>query len=292
LGAYQAEHMGVHTGQEIGLLLVHVGHHRIGLYVLFLGKVQADSIKSILDGYKMPYSDADIAPLVNSWIMAGLISINTVTLSLGVLGTMVFDIENKKFSDFIVAPVSRSGVVLSYLFAAWIVDLVFSLIAFAIGEAFILAGGGSLLSPVHMLEAVGLILLSIMAFSSIMFFIASYLNSESAFASLSTLVGTLIGFVAGIFVPVGVLPAFMQKVIVALPFGHSAVLLRQVFCEQPLAKALPMEIARTAYADMYGINMKWGDTTIPAWAMVAVLAGTGALFLLLSAIKLRRYKQK
>jgi multidrug/hemolysin transport system permease protein len=264
----------------------------IGLYVLFLGKVQSDSIKNILDGYRVPYSEADIPPLVNSWIMAGLLSINTVTLSLGVLGTMVFDIEGKKIMDFVVAPVSRAGVVLSYLFAAWIVDLAFSLIAFVIAEIYILTGGGSLLPLAGMLEAVGLVLLSIMAFSSVMFYIASYLNSESAFASLSTLAGTLIGFVAGIYVPVGVMPAFMQKVIVAMPFGHSAVLLRQVFCDQPLARALPLEAARTAYADMYGINMKWGDTTIPAAAMLAVLIGTAALFLILSAIRLRRYKQK
>lgn len=265
----------------------------IGLYVLFLGKVQADNIKGMFASYNITANDTDIRALVDSWIMAGLISINTVTLSLGVLGTMIFDIENKKFPDFIVAPISRSGVVLSYLLAAWVIDFVFSLIAFVLGELFILSGGGALLPLVGMLKALGLIALSIVAFSSVIFFIASFLRTQAAFVSLSTLVGTLIGFVAGIYVPVGVMPSVMQKVVVVLPFSHSAVLLRQVFCDQPLANVfaqLPAQ-ARTSFADLYGINMKWDANTLPPEVMLAVLAGTAVLFLILSALKLRRYKQ-
>jgi hypothetical protein len=47
--------------------------------------------------------------------MASLLAVNAVTLPLGVLGTMVFDKEYKRFPDFLVAPVRRSSIVVSYL---------------------------------------------------------------------------------------------------------------------------------------------------------------------------------
>src|SRR5208283_4812582 len=77
----------------------------IALYVLFLGKVQVDGIRKAVGDIQ------GIRPLVDSWIMAGLLSVNAVTITLGVLGTMVFDIEYKRFPDFVVSPISRASVV-------------------------------------------------------------------------------------------------------------------------------------------------------------------------------------
>ena len=54
--------------------------------------------------------------------MAGLLSVNAVTISLGVLGTMVFDMEFKRFSDFVVSPdTAAPSIVVSYLISAWVI---------------------------------------------------------------------------------------------------------------------------------------------------------------------------
>lgn len=259
----------------------------IGLYALFLGKVQVDNIKSMvgdIEGARF---------LVDSWIMSGLLAINAVTVTLGVLGTMVYDIEYKRFPDFIVAPVSRTSVVLSYLVSAWIIGFVFSLIALVASELYILSGGGELLSPIKMLEIVGLLTLAVISSSSIMFLIASFLKSGSAFGTLSTLLGTLIGFITGVYVPLGILPEAVQKFVVLVPFSHGAAILRQVFCERPMeivfAGAPPQY--RAAYVKESGISLFWGDTEISMTVMIAILAGVAVLFLLLAALKLRKYKQ-
>jgi hypothetical protein len=68
-------------------------------------------------------------------------------------------------------------------------------------------------------------------------------------------------------------------------------MLRQVFCEVPLASvfgAVPPQ-ARLAYVKMYGITLFWGNTEISMQAMLLILAGVTVVFLLLSAIKLRRF---
>lgn len=260
----------------------------IGLYILFLGKMHIDGISRAIGDIP------GIRPLINSWIMAGLLTINAVTVSLGSLGTMINDIEHKRLPDFVVAPVSRTVVVTSYLIATWAIALAFSLAAFVGAELYILSGGGALLSACSMLKAFGIIALTVIASSTFMFFIMSFMKTNAAFGTLSTVLGTLIGFLTGVYVPVGVLPEFIQKIVVLVPFSHSAALLRQVFCEQPMAEVFSG--APKQYIDNYisenGITIYWGDTAITAPAMLAVLAGTAALFLLLSALKLRRYRQK
>jgi multidrug/hemolysin transport system permease protein len=205
---------------------------------------------------------------------------------------MVFDVEYKRFPDFVVAPISRTGVVVSYLISAWVIGLVFSLIALAAGELYILSGGGALFDPPHALKVVGMLVLSVVSSSSVMFLVASFLKSGSAFGTLATLLGTLIGFITGVYVPLGILPEAVRKFVVLVPFSHSAAMLRQVFCDAPLATvfgAAPSE-AKLQYAKMYGINLFWGDTEISMIAMLAILAGVTVVFLLISAVKLRRSK--
>lgn len=201
----------------------------IALYALFLGKVQTDGIKAVAGDLK------GIRQLVDSWITAGLLSVNAVTVSLGVLGTKVFDKEFKHFSDFIVASVSRTAIVVSYLMSAWVISFVFSLIAIVAAELYILFGGGQLLSPLSALRVVGMLALVLMSSSSIMFFIASFLSSGSAFGVLSMRLGTLIGFITGVSIPLGILPGGVQKLVALVPFSHSAAMLRQVFCDAPMA---------------------------------------------------------
>ncbi len=267
----------------------------IGLYALFLGKVQVDNVEQMMQQYGLVTDSARF--LVDSWIMSGLLAINAVTLSLGALGTMVFDIEDKRFQDFIVAPASRTTVVLSYLIATWVITLVFSLIAFVLSELYILSGGGQILPPDKLLEALGVMVLTVITSSSTMFLLASFLKSGSAFGTLSTLLGTLIGFITGVYVPLGVLPSFVQKVVNVVPFSHSAALLRQIFCEQPLKEVFASVPAQgqaqaiAEYSRTFGVQLYWGDSVITVPTMLIVLAGTAVVFLILSALKLRRYKQ-
>ncbi len=267
----------------------------IGLYALFLGKLQVDNVEQMMGQYGLVTDSARF--LVDSWIMSGLLAINAVTLSLGALGTMVFDMEYKRFPDFVVAPASRTSVVLSYLIASWIITLLFSLIAFVLSELYILSGGGKLLPPDKLLQVLGVLVLTVITSSSTMFFLATFLKTGSSFGTLSTLLGTMIGFITGVYVPMGVLPSFVQKIVNVVPFSHSASLLRQLFCEQPLQEvfaSVPAQAraaAITDYSKIYGVNLYWGDSMIPAQAMLIVLVATAAVFLVLSAIRLRRYKQ-
>ena len=61
-------------------------------------------------------------------------------------------------------------------------------------------------------------------------------NSQHSFSTLSTIVGTALGFLCGVYVPVGVLPSFAQNVIMYFPISHATLLLRNAFMESSISK--------------------------------------------------------
>jgi multidrug/hemolysin transport system permease protein len=255
------------------------------LYAVFLGDVQVKGIEAAAGravvGAKW---------LVNAWILAGILAITTVTVSLGAYGTMVNDVMTGQVKDFFAAPVRRAEITAGYMVSAGLVSLIMSLVALVISEGYIVLSGGSLLSPLDLLQTFAVLAVSIFSYSSLVCFIASFIKSARAFGALSTIVGTMIGFLTGIYMPMGILPAFLNTVMKFLPFTYSAVWLRQIFTRAPMdqvfAGAQP-EAARN-YADFYGINLTIGTTPVEPWLMVVIIAGSGILFFALSVWRLSR----
>src|SRR5690625_6917041 len=66
------------------------------------------------------------------------------------------------------------------------------------------------------------------------YLITSSLKTMSAFSGLSTIVGTLIGFLAGIYIPIGLLPSYLQKIITLFPTTQAIVLLKDLLMKDVL----------------------------------------------------------
>src|SRR5690606_28948098 len=91
---------------------------------------------------------------------------------------------------------------------------------------------GELLSLEAFLKVVGLTILTVLYSSFMMFFMVSFFKSNNAFATASTVIGTLIGFLTGVYIPIGELPGSVQTVVKIFPPSHSAVLLRKIMMEE------------------------------------------------------------
>lgn len=258
----------------------------IALYALFLGNIQINDIKQAagdIEGARY---------LVDAWIMAGIIAVSSITISLGSLGTMVDDQHKKILRDFIVAPIKKRQIVASYIITTWIITLFIGIFTFIIAEVYILISGGELVSLIQLGKILGIMLLCIFSSASFMFFITSFIKTTNAFATLSTIIGTMIGFLAGIYVPMGILPNAIQTIIKFVPISHGAALLRQVFMERPLdmvfGNAPPA--AMKGYMEFNGVVFKAGENEISAVAMLLILAGSGVLFFALSVIRASKMK--
>jgi len=260
----------------------------IGLYALFLGDINVSNIKD------MAGDVPGVRFMVDSWIMAGILVVNSVTVVLGMFGTMIEDEQKKRLNGFLIAPVKRFSIVSGYVLAAWGVGMIINILAFALAEAYILIGGGTLLSLLSILKVIGLCMLNVFSASGIMFFIISFIHTNNAFATLSTIVGTIIGFLTGIYIPMGVLPEAVQNIVKFVPATYGAALMRQVFMEDPVAKVFagaPAQVVEHYYST-FGVKISAFGQEMPALAMLAIIAGAGIVFFLLSVLVMKKRKQK
>jgi len=252
----------------------------IGLYALFLGNVWVGELGDV----------ENARHLMDSWIMAGLLAVTTLTTTLGALGTMVDDRSKKIIKDFYSSPVKRSYIAGGYVVSAFLIGVILSLVALVLAEIYIVAYGGSLLGGMALLKVFGLILLSSIASTSMVFFLATFLRSQNAFGVASTVIGILVGFLTGIYLPTGMLPESIQYVVKCFPISHAAVLLRKVVMEAPLAQMFSgaPEAYRAGFEEFYGISLYFGERAVTPAVSILILLATAVVFFGLSVLNLSK----
>ncbi len=251
----------------------------IGLYVLFLGDVWTAGM-SELDNARQ---------LMDSWVMAGLLAVTSVTTTMGAFGTMVLDRSRKISKDFYSSPVSRKSLAAGYIISSFLIGLVMSLSTLVLAELYIVSEGGSLLSATALIKVLGLLLLSCLSNTSIMFFVTSFFASENAFSTASTIIGTLIGFLTGVYLPIGMLPAPVQWVVKLFPPSHAAALLRRAMMPSPISRGavLPAGYAADLQRHLGSVFCFGGKALSPSGSILFLLAAA-ALFFALSVLNISR----
>ena len=257
----------------------------IGLYALFLGDVWVNNFGSEVVGVHF---------LMDSWVMAGLLAVTSFTTTMGAFGIMVEDRNKKIFKDFSASPIKRSSIVGGYIVSAFLIGIIMSVITVALAEIYIVANGGDLMGWLTLLKVLALIILSTIANSSLVLFLVSFFNSTNAFATASTIIGTLIGFLTGIYLPIGNLPSSVQWVVKLFPVSHAAVLFRQVMMETPMSMTFngaPAEMV-TSFEKFAGVKFWFGgDTAITPLTSILVLILTAVVFCSLALLNMSRKKR-
>ncbi|MDD3127541.1 MAG: ABC transporter permease [Candidatus Izemoplasmatales bacterium] len=259
----------------------------IGLYILFL----RDAVIGNLD-----QTFPEVAFVMDSWIMSGVVAAASITTTMGAFGTMVDDTTKKNIKDFQVSPIKRWQIVLGYVMSSVVIGVIMSLLTLVLAEIYIVAQGGYLLSVLALLKTIGLIVLSVVTSSAMIFFFVSFFKSQNAFATASTLIGTLIGFFMGVYFPIGQLPDGVGYAIKIFPLSHSGVLLRQVMMDEAMEKAFtgvdPSVFNVDSFNERMGIVFKYGNVTFPIWAHLVVLIVTAAIFFLFTVLRMSSHKAK
>lgn len=256
----------------------------IALYALFLGDVWT---KSMSDQILNPRT------IMDSWLMSGILSVISLTATMGAIGTMVDDKVKKIFKDFASSPLKRTSVVGGYIISSFVIGMIMSIVAFICLDFFLLIKDGYVISFLGTIECLGLMFLSTMSSTAFVLFITSFFRSQGAFATASTLIGTLVGFLAGIYMPVGSFADPIQIVIKCIPLSHSASLFRQIIMNEPLNSGfagIPNEY-RVEFEKMMGVTFSIGDFTFLPYMQVLIVFGSAVLFYLLAFINISK-KQK
>lgn len=254
------------------------------LYTLFLSNLQTQALEQAFPDAP----EGAVKGFVDSWMFAGIILLTTITTGLGALSVLVDDVQSGRFRDFLVSPIRRGQIVLGYMIAAVVVALVMTFVVLVLSVVYLGVVDGVWLTPGALLRIVGIAVLCCIAFTALSAFAVSFLNTSGAFSALATIVGTVLGFIAGAFIPVGSLPTGVANFINSLPFGQAGMLLRREFTEE----TLPTMTGGVSAADeqirqTYGIDALVGDWMVPASFAIGVLIVVAIVSTVLAAIRIR-----
>jgi multidrug/hemolysin transport system permease protein len=253
----------------------------IVLYAVFLGNVWlTDSMKNI------EHTNA----LMNSWLVAGLLAVASLTTTLGASSVMIDDKVKKINKDFNSSPIKKSCITGGYIVSAFLIGVIMSLATVVAAQIYIKCTGGDWFSPVVCIKVVLLVLLTTMMNTSIVCFIVSFFKSHSAFSTASTIIGTLIGFLTGIYLPIGALPASVQTVIKIFPVSHAASLFRQVLMEAPIHTSfngIPISYLDN-FKEYMGVTLSFGGYVVTPIVSILILIITAIVFYGLSLLNMSR----
>lgn len=260
----------------------------ISLYLVFLSKVQLDNVEMAVGKV------TGIKFLIDSWIMAGLVSIVAFTSTLGAFGTMVNDRERENAYDFMVSPISNLSIVAGYVISAAIIGLIMSTLATIFSQLFIYFNGGSLLDITSMFKVLAVVFISVLMATAINMFIVSSIKTMGAFTSVSTVVGTLIGFLTGVYVPIGSLPSVVQDVIMLFPPSHSGLVLKKILMEKPLNDVFlnAPASAVSSYKLQYGVDFVLNGHNVTILESVLYMIIITIIFFSLTLILRKKLKIK
>lgn len=269
----------------------------IVLMVFFLGDMNnkdlLDAI-SLVPGRGGADDEASVKSLCFLWTCAGIMTINASTVTHAFYSNMIKDRTGNRLNSLFVMPVKRPVFVLGYVSAAWIAGVAMSIITLIAADIIGLMNGVELLPAKTHMELLLLIMLNTFVYSAIMFLLATVIKSQSAWSGVGIILGTLAGFLGGIYLPLGSMSEVMQQAVKCFPFIYGTSLFRNVMLE-PLESSLfdgTPEIVRSEVDKTMGMELFFGDAALSDAGKAGILIAVGIVFVIISTVCVSLGKRK
>lgn len=264
------------------------------LQVVFLGEMNENGILSALSEYggerDILTDEKNAEYLVSVWTLAGILIVNTVTVSLTVMQTMIRDEVKGQLASFYVAPMKRIKIALSYILSSGAIGSGMSFLTFLIGQGYLLLQGNPIFSVDVFLKVLAIILLNAFVYAAIGYCLALFVHSESAWGGLLTVIGTLVGFLGGIYLPVSQLSEGVVKVLKCLPILHGTAMMREVLTKEAMKETFAglSERVPEQYAKEMGITLWNGEAQITLENQISILLLYGIIAIIVAAVISKR----
>lgn len=214
----------------------------------------------------------ELLAIQDSWLMAGIAMITSFSASFTALSQMPMDKRTKVFDDFLVAPVRRGQIVAGYILGSTFTAFLISLGTVALTYVYLAIKRVQLPGVQSTLFIVGITLLTTLMASGIAFFVASGKNSIRSYGSVSSIMLTLIGFFAGVYLPYGALGNTVQTLMSWLPTSHAAGLMRQYYLHDLFKRMnLPGQFDLNWFRVYFGVDIEMLGKVVSPWVNVAFI---------------------
>ena len=270
----------------------------LGLMLVFLGDMNVTEITDLLDRFGGTGTKGEkfdhASNLVVNWVVAGIIVVNCITIANAVTGIMIADEEEHKLAAFMITPMNRFAQILSYTTAAGIMSMLFCSITLFAAEGFIWMQGGSFITIQDHIVFFGYLLVVVFFSVSLVFFLAQFVHSKSAYSGLSTVVGTLVGFLAAIYVPYGSLPEAAGNILKHTPLFAASSLFRDLFTKDIVKQTFDgvHNDVILEYREFMGIVIVNNDVVTTHMQQILFLLISGIILLIFSFFMMQKRELK
>jgi multidrug/hemolysin transport system permease protein len=197
----------------------------IALYFLFVGKSYAAGVVETVGGL---LTNDGVYSLVYIQMIAGVLVLNSLSLSVGVFSTIARDFETRRVDSFLLTPISAASLLTSYFLSGLAVSFALSIITWAASVILIGALFGYWVSAAAIFAVSGILLVASFISCSIMLMFTAAVKSSAAIGVFSGVSGTFLGFICGIYMPYEMLGNGIKVVGSVLPFTHITIWMKQI----------------------------------------------------------------
>ena len=237
------------------------------LMVFFLGDMYIENTVNILSDFPGRDEVADrknAELLILIWNFAGILSINAVTVTLAVYSVMLKDRVTGKLGSIYTAPVSRGIITGGYMAAAWIASVLVCTVTLFLTEIYGIIKGMDVFSFVTHMQLMGLIAVNSFVYAAFMYILAMIAKTEGAWSGIGTVIGTLVGFLGGIYVPIGSLAKSIGTIMKCTPVIYGTSMFRNIMTKDIAEAAfsgVPEKVLEE-YRIVTGIHLELFDRTV------------------------------
>ena len=259
------------------------------LFIAFLKSTYEDSILSIIQGFDLDQSLIDA--LTGGWLFSSVLATSCITIAF-CSGMMVIDKINRANIDFMVSPVKKSTLQLSYVLANLFSTFIITFVLLIVGLIYLACVGFYITFVDILLIVFGIIITSF--FGTILAYIIwTFSHSQGVVSGVCTLVSALYGFICGAYMPIRTMGQGMQYFVSLLPGTYATVLFRQGFLNSVLNRmreTLPQGMIN-GIASGFDVKMSFFGHDVSTLALILVIS-ISTIVLLGVFLFINKFKKK
>lgn len=218
-----------------------------GLYVFFL----RDFVIDLMTQNKIQPNL--VAEFTDRLMLSGLLPVINTTTCFGVIQISVNDAAVGSKRDYLTAPISPFTLTLGYWISSCLISGFFTTLSLCGCEVFFKLQYGSCLPFVDFLKMLGIVAISSAINSAILLLFAKGLKSTTTFSTFANLYGTLIGFLAGSYLPYHFYPEWLKPILFWFPPAQAVSVSREFsldYLKPILFSSNNSELSTSLFKDM------------------------------------------
>lgn len=194
----------------------------MGLYVIFLRDFIMQSVEGA--GLKLSY----VKEFTDRLMVSGLLIVLNTTTCFGLMQLSVADAASGIQRDFLVAPVTKFQLEVSYWVSSIFISFFFTIMTLGGAEIYFIISYGNRVSIIALMKSIGTIFFSSCMNSGLLMCIMKFIKDTTSFSTFGNLYGMMCGFLAGSYLPYAMYPKRLRNILFYFPPMQLTSIIRQL----------------------------------------------------------------